>query len=147
MGNSQSIFWWFDGLPHSLDVWALRRCAHRSGTGSNQKKKINKKIFLIFQVDWTSWIAKINPRCRCGEFTSKKKNLKVRKKNFFKVAIHAIGDLANHRVLSIFENVTRRNQPRDRRFRVEHAQTLRWIVINVFQLEKKHFLFQSSRYL
>lgn len=41
------------------------------------------------------------------------------------VMIHAIGDRANDKVLSIYERVTRENGERDRRFRVEHAQHLR----------------------
>ncbi len=41
------------------------------------------------------------------------------------VAIHAIGDRANAELLDIFAEVARTNGPRDRRFRVEHAQHLR----------------------
>jgi predicted amidohydrolase YtcJ len=41
------------------------------------------------------------------------------------VAIHAIGDRANSLLLDIFERVTAANGPRDRRWRVEHAQHLR----------------------
>ncbi len=41
------------------------------------------------------------------------------------VMIHAIGDRANHEILSIFEQVAAQNAPRDRRFRIEHAQHLR----------------------
>lgn len=41
------------------------------------------------------------------------------------VMIHAIGDRANDMVLSIFEQVIREHGPRDRRFRIEHAQHLR----------------------
>jgi predicted amidohydrolase YtcJ len=41
------------------------------------------------------------------------------------VMIHAIGDRANDLILSIFEQVTRENGERDRRFRIEHAQHLR----------------------
>jgi predicted amidohydrolase YtcJ len=41
------------------------------------------------------------------------------------VAIHAIGDKANAVVLDIFERVIARNGPRDRRWRIEHAQHLR----------------------
>jgi predicted amidohydrolase YtcJ len=41
------------------------------------------------------------------------------------VMIHAIGDRANDQVLQVFEQVTARNGPRDRRFRIEHAQHLR----------------------
>jgi predicted amidohydrolase YtcJ len=38
--------------------------------------------------------------------------------------VHAIGDRANREVLDLFEEVARRNGPRDRRARVEHAQHL-----------------------
>jgi predicted amidohydrolase YtcJ len=38
--------------------------------------------------------------------------------------IHAIGDRANDWVLDLFEAVEEQNGPRDRRFRVEHAQHL-----------------------
>ncbi len=42
------------------------------------------------------------------------------------LAIHAIGDRANHEVLSLFEHVVRTNGQRDRRWRIEHAQHLRF---------------------
>ncbi|HEY3789914.1 MAG TPA: amidohydrolase family protein, partial [Urbifossiella sp.] len=41
------------------------------------------------------------------------------------VAIHAIGDEANALLLDIFAEAERVNGPRDRRFRIEHAQHLR----------------------
>jgi len=41
------------------------------------------------------------------------------------LSIHAIGDRANHMLLDLFEAVAKRNGPRDRRFRIEHAQHLR----------------------
>jgi predicted amidohydrolase YtcJ len=41
------------------------------------------------------------------------------------VAIHAIGDRANFEVLELFQAAANRNGPRDRRFRIEHAQHLR----------------------
>ena len=41
------------------------------------------------------------------------------------LAIHAIGDRANAILLSIFDSVAAIHGPRDRRFRVEHAQHLR----------------------
>jgi predicted amidohydrolase YtcJ len=41
------------------------------------------------------------------------------------VAVHAIGDRANAVMLDIFAAVARDNGPRDRRFRIEHAQHLR----------------------
>ena len=40
------------------------------------------------------------------------------------VAVHAIGDKANHIILGMYEEAERRNGPRDRRFRIEHAQHL-----------------------
>lgn len=40
------------------------------------------------------------------------------------VAIHAIGDRANHMILDILEKVVRTNADRDRRWRIEHAQHL-----------------------
>ncbi|HUE83123.1 MAG TPA: amidohydrolase, partial [Pyrinomonadaceae bacterium] len=41
------------------------------------------------------------------------------------IMIHAIGDRANDMILSIFEEISRANGARDRRFRIEHAQHLR----------------------
>jgi len=41
------------------------------------------------------------------------------------VEIHAIGDRANAEILDLFERVAQKNGPRDRRFRIEHAQHLR----------------------
>jgi predicted amidohydrolase YtcJ len=41
------------------------------------------------------------------------------------VAVHAIGDRGNAELLDIFAEVAQKNGPRDRRFRVEHAQHLR----------------------
>ena len=40
------------------------------------------------------------------------------------VAVHAIGDEANHSILDFFEEVTKKNGQRDRRWRIEHAQHL-----------------------
>jgi predicted amidohydrolase YtcJ len=41
------------------------------------------------------------------------------------LAVHAIGDRANATILDMFAEVARRNGPRDRRLRIEHAQHLR----------------------
>src|SRR5437868_2699188 len=41
------------------------------------------------------------------------------------VMIHAIGDAANDKILSIYEQVEKEEGDRDRRFRFEHAQHLR----------------------
>ena len=49
------------------------------------------------------------------------------------VAVHAIGDRAIGTILDIFERVEREDGPRDRRFRIEHAQHLRPADIPRFQ--------------
>lgn len=41
------------------------------------------------------------------------------------VEVHAIGDRANAELLDVFERVAKKNGPKDRRFRIEHAQHLR----------------------
>lgn len=43
----------------------------------------------------------------------------------FQLAVHAIGDRANSLVLDAFEKAAKANGPRDRRFRIEHAQVVR----------------------
>lgn len=40
------------------------------------------------------------------------------------IVIHAIGDSANNFMLNLYEQVANENGPRDRRFRIEHAQHL-----------------------
>lgn len=40
------------------------------------------------------------------------------------VTVHAIGDAANDEILDIYADVEKANGPRDRRFRIEHAQHL-----------------------
>src|SRR5579875_4135469 len=40
------------------------------------------------------------------------------------IAIHAIGDKANNIILGMYESVAREHGPRDRRWRIEHAQHL-----------------------
>jgi predicted amidohydrolase YtcJ len=52
------------------------------------------------------------------------------------VMIHAIGDRANAIILDLFDEVTRKNGPRDRRFRIEHAQHLRRDDIKRFGAQK-----------
>jgi len=41
------------------------------------------------------------------------------------IAVHAIGDKANHLILDMFAEAEKTNGPRDRRWRIEHAQHLR----------------------
>jgi predicted amidohydrolase YtcJ len=45
-------------------------------------------------------------------------------KEGFQVMIHAIGDRANRLLLNMYDSVEKVNGPRDRRFRIEHAQHL-----------------------
>jgi predicted amidohydrolase YtcJ len=54
-----------------------------------------------------------------------KQNIVDADKNGLQVNIHAIGDRANATVLDYYENVDAVNGPRDRRYRIEHAQHLR----------------------
>jgi predicted amidohydrolase YtcJ len=53
-----------------------------------------------------------------------KKNIKDADQAGLQCSVHAIGDKANNILLNYFEEVTRDNGPRDRRFRIEHAQHL-----------------------
>jgi predicted amidohydrolase YtcJ len=53
-----------------------------------------------------------------------KKNIKDADKAGLQCSVHAIGDKANNMLLNYFEEVARENGPRDRRFRIEHAQHL-----------------------
>jgi predicted amidohydrolase YtcJ len=51
----------------------------------------------------------------------------------FQLAVHAIGDRANSLVLEAFEKAAAANGPRDRRFRIEHAQVVRKADLERFQ--------------
>jgi hypothetical protein len=51
----------------------------------------------------------------------------------FQLAVHAIGDRANSLVLDAFEKAARANPPRDRRFRIEHAQVVRAADVERFE--------------
>lgn len=53
-------------------------------------------------------------------------NIRGADKAGLQLAIHAIGDRANRRVLDFFEQAARENGPRDRRFRIEHAQHVKF---------------------
>jgi len=54
-------------------------------------------------------------------------------RNGLQLSIHAIGDRANHLVLSLFDEIVRTNAPWDRRFRIEHAQHVRADDIPLFK--------------
>ena len=56
------------------------------------------------------------------------------------VAIHAIGERANGLLLDIYDSVARRARPRDRRFRIEHAQHLRPPDIDRIARTRRHRL-------
>lgn len=51
------------------------------------------------------------------------------------VAVHAIGDRANDFILDVFKSAVKENGPRDRRFRIEHAQHLSEAAISRFGIE------------
>ena len=53
-----------------------------------------------------------------------KQNIKEADKAGLQCSIHAIGDKANNILLNYFEEAAKENGPRDRRFRIEHAQHL-----------------------
>lgn len=53
------------------------------------------------------------------------KKIAAADKKGWQIMIHAIGGGANYVILSVFENVTRENDAKDRRFRVEHAHGIR----------------------
>ena len=53
-------------------------------------------------------------------------------KNNLQIATHAIGNKANAYVLDIYEKIIKQNPERDRRFRIEHAQHLRFEDISRF---------------
>ena len=57
-------------------------------------------------------------------------------KEGLQVMIHAIGDRAIHDLLDIFDSVARVNGPRDRRFRIEHAQHIAPADVNRFSALK-----------
>jgi hypothetical protein len=58
------------------------------------------------------------------------------------VAIHAIGDRANAELLELYAEASRQNGPRERRFRIEHAQHLRAQDYPLFQ---KHGVIASMQ--
>jgi predicted amidohydrolase YtcJ len=62
---------------------------------------------------------------RADVTTTMKQNIVDADKNSLQVNIHAIGDRANATILDYYENVLNVDGPRDRRFRIEHAQHLR----------------------
>lgn len=51
-------------------------------------------------------------------------NIQAGDKAGLQIAVHAIGDRANHTILRFYELVEKEHGPRDRRFRIEHAQHL-----------------------
>jgi predicted amidohydrolase YtcJ len=64
------------------------------------------------------------------------KRVEAADKAGLQVMIHAIGDEANLRILDIYKQVASQNGPRDRRFRIEHAQHLRTSEIPRFGRQK-----------
>lgn len=54
-------------------------------------------------------------------------------KNGLQLSVHAIGDRANSYMLDLFEKITKENPKWDRRFRIEHAQHVRFEDIKRFK--------------
>ncbi len=59
-------------------------------------------------------------------------NVRDADKAGLQMMIHAIGDKANDEILKIYERAAQENGPRDRRFRIEHAQHLNPALIKRF---------------
>jgi predicted amidohydrolase YtcJ len=57
---------------------------------------------------------------------------------------HAIGDRANDVILNFYERVAKENGPRDRRFRIEHAQTL--LPADISRFAKLHVIASMQPY-
>jgi predicted amidohydrolase YtcJ len=64
------------------------------------------------------------------------KRVEAADKAGLQVVIHAIGDQANLRILDIYRQTAEKNGPRERRFRIEHAQHLRASEIPRFGQQK-----------
>lgn len=64
------------------------------------------------------------------------KRIEEADKRGLQVMIHAIGDEANYTILEIYKQVAEKNGPRDRRFRIEHAQHLRPSEVKRFGSQK-----------
>lgn len=60
------------------------------------------------------------------------------------VVVHAIGERANALLLDIFDSVARAHGPRDRRFRIEHAQHLR--PADVTRMVQQHVIASMQPY-
>lgn len=64
------------------------------------------------------------------------KRVEAADKAGLQVMIHAIGDEANQTILDLFQQTAEKNGPRDRRFRIEHAQHIRASEIPRFGRQK-----------
>jgi len=53
-------------------------------------------------------------------------------RNRLQLCVHAIGDRANSYMLDLYERISKNNSPWERRFRIEHAQHLRYSDIKRF---------------
>ena len=70
----------------------------------------------------------INGKLEELAFKADRKNLQM--------AVHAIGDKANAFILDLYEKIIKKNKYRNRRFRIEHAQHLRFQDIEKFVKNK-----------
>ncbi|MFM9903332.1 MAG: amidohydrolase [Pyrinomonadaceae bacterium] len=80
--------------------------------------------------------AKTSGLPRAAVTTTMKQDIIDADKAGLQVNIHAIGDRANATILDFYAEVDKTNGPRDRRFRIEHAQHLRQQDISRFGSQK-----------
>ncbi|NOT46744.1 MAG: amidohydrolase [Acidobacteria bacterium] len=80
--------------------------------------------------------AKTSGLPRADVLTTMKDNIIAADKAGLQVNIHAIGDRANATILDYYGSLDTANGPRDRRFRIEHAQHLRQEDIKRFGAQK-----------
>jgi len=77
------------------------------------------KMFAAYLNEPNSTGVWVTPREKLTEY------VQAADKAGLSIAIHAIGDQANAELLDIYAEAAKKNGPRDRRFRIEHAQHLR----------------------
>jgi predicted amidohydrolase YtcJ len=115
-----------------LDTWPrLRNLVLREGTGDRRLRWGGLKAFVDGSLgSTTAWFHEPyrDARSTRGLITSDTARLRADIRDAdrvgLRIAVHAIGDRANDWLLDTYEQVIRENGPRDRRFRIEHAQHL-----------------------
>jgi predicted amidohydrolase YtcJ len=105
------------GVAHGLgDDWV--KIGSLKGFVDGSLGSSTAKMFKPFLNEATTGVF-VTPRNKLHEY------IRGADRAGLSVAVHAIGDRANAEILDIFAAVAKENGPRDRRFRIEHAQHLR----------------------